>query len=171
MSNRIKPLCYGGLFVALTALGTMVLHIPTPATNGYIHIGDSIILLISFLFGYKYGVVSAGLGSALADILTGYAHWAPFTLIIKALMALVAAKLSDSDKPVVSVKNIVAVLLAEAVMITGYFLAASLMTGSALVALQEVPANLIQGSGGIIVFSVAGAAFKKAGIARYFKAH
>ena len=30
-------------------------------------------------------MIAGGIGSALADILTGYSHWAIFTLIIKGL--------------------------------------------------------------------------------------
>ena len=37
-----------------------------------------------------YAFVSAGLGSALADVFSGYLVYAPATFVIKGLMALVA---------------------------------------------------------------------------------
>ena len=36
-------------------------------------------------------LVAGGLGSALADLLTGYAHWAPWTLVIKGIEGWIAA--------------------------------------------------------------------------------
>ena len=52
-------------------------------TEGYVNIGDSIIFVTSILFGPISGMIAGGFGSALADILTGYSHWALFTLLIK----------------------------------------------------------------------------------------
>ena len=41
--------------------------------------------------GPWYGFAAGGIGSMLADIFLGYAHYAPGTLVIKGVMALVAA--------------------------------------------------------------------------------
>jgi len=73
--------------VAVTTVATMAIAIPVPFTNGYIHLGDSIIFLSILILGRNYGAVSAGVGSALADILLGFVNWAPWTLIIKGVMA------------------------------------------------------------------------------------
>jgi uncharacterized membrane protein len=51
--------------------------------------GDSMIFLAVLILGWKYGAFAAGVGSALADIFLGYVHWAPWTLCIKALMAVI----------------------------------------------------------------------------------
>ncbi|MEM3930060.1 MAG: ECF transporter S component, partial [Candidatus Korarchaeum sp.] len=72
-----------GVMAALTTLATMVVQIPTPATKGYINLGDTMVMLSGSLFGSLIGSISGGVGSALADLLSGYAHWAPFTLVIK----------------------------------------------------------------------------------------
>ena len=74
--------------MAMTTVATMVIAIPVPFTNGYIHLGDSMIFLSVLLLGWKYGAVAAGLGSALADLFLGYPQWAPWTLVIKAVMAI-----------------------------------------------------------------------------------
>ncbi len=83
---KTKELCIHGLLIALVAVCTMVFQIPVSATQGYVHLGDSMILLVGVFFGARYGMVAGGIGSALADVLSGYSHWAPFTLIIKGLM-------------------------------------------------------------------------------------
>ncbi len=88
MKMTTKELCIQGLLTALVTVCTMVFQIPVSATQGYIHLGDSMILLTSVFFGWKYGMAAGGIGSALADLLSGYAHWAPFTLIIKGGMGL-----------------------------------------------------------------------------------
>ena len=85
-ANRIV-LC--SLFTALTTVATMVIQIPL-SISGYINFGDVFVLLGAFILGPIYGAVSAGVGAMLADILTGFVIYAPGTLIIKALMAIVA---------------------------------------------------------------------------------
>ena len=77
------------MLTALTTLATIVIQIPSPM-NGYVNLGDVFVLFAAFIMGPIYGAVSAGLGSALADILTGYVIYAPATLIIKSSMAIAA---------------------------------------------------------------------------------
>ncbi len=83
-----KKIIMTGLMMALVTVSTMVLMVPVPFTNGYIHLGDSMIFLSVLILGWRYGAVAAGVGSALADLFVGYANWAPWTLCIKGLMAL-----------------------------------------------------------------------------------
>jgi uncharacterized membrane protein len=49
--NRIQDLTILGLLIALVAVSTMVIKIPTIATQGYIHLGDSMIFLAAIMFG------------------------------------------------------------------------------------------------------------------------
>ena len=83
MNNKTKLLVLNGLMIDLVCMATMVIQIPIPMTEGYVNIGDSIIFVTSILFGPISGMIAGGFGSALADILTGYSHWALFTLLIK----------------------------------------------------------------------------------------
>lgn len=80
-------IAFTGLMVALVFLGTFTIKIPTPLTSGYIHLGDAFVLLSGLILGPIYGALAAGLGSAMADIFGGYAHWALPTFLIKGLMA------------------------------------------------------------------------------------
>ena len=45
---KTKKLIFAALFAALTCVATMIIKVPTP-TMGYIHPGDSIVLLSGFL--------------------------------------------------------------------------------------------------------------------------
>ena len=82
MDKNTKKIVLNGLMISLVCLATMAIQIPVPGTNGYVNIGDAIIFITSILFGPTPGMIAGGIGSALADIQSGYTHWALFTLII-----------------------------------------------------------------------------------------
>lgn len=84
--DKIRYLTYGALMIALVFVTTFSIKIPIPFTQGYIHAGDSMIFVAAILLGWKYGALAGGVGSALADVLGGFANWALPTLIIKAVM-------------------------------------------------------------------------------------
>ncbi|MBC7959834.1 MAG: ECF transporter S component [Vallitaleaceae bacterium] len=90
-----KKITYTGIMIALVFLGTFVLKIPTPFTNGYIHLGDAFVFLSGVILGPLYGALAAGIGSALADLLGGYGQWVLPTFIIKALMAAIIGFLAS----------------------------------------------------------------------------
>jgi uncharacterized membrane protein len=99
INNGTKKITFGGLMIALVMVTTFSIKIPVPFTQGYIHAGDSMIFIAAILLGWKYGALAGGIGSAMADILGGYAHWALPTLIIKALMgALVGWVANAADQ-------------------------------------------------------------------------
>jgi uncharacterized membrane protein len=88
MKADVRSSARQALLMALVATATMVLRLPTlptPATEVYINLGDVVIVAAALLFGLWARAVAGGVGSAMADVLGGYAHWAPFTLCIKAL--------------------------------------------------------------------------------------
>lgn len=147
---------------ALVTVGTMVIKVPTPATQGYVNLGDAFIILSAFLFGPAMGFVAGGVGSALADILGGYAIWAPWTLVIKGFMGVIVGFLSlRSGKGILSKAIIFAV--AEAWMVLGYFTASLIMFGYAA-ALVDVPSNMIQGAVGVLIGIVLNEILKSANL-------
>lgn len=171
---KTKNICLQGLMIALVTVSTMVLQVPVSATNGYIHLGDSMILLISLFFGWRYGMVAGGVGSALADVLSGYAHWAPFTLIIKGLMGYLVGKLSHfspQDPHFLSVRNVFASIIGIIWMIVGYYFGGAALQKSFAVALTSIPENIVQGSAGFVIFLIVGYAFYKAKIYKYVSTH
>ncbi|HHV74013.1 MAG TPA: ECF transporter S component [Thermoanaerobacterium sp.] len=162
--NSLKKLVYIALMTALIAVGTMVIQIPTPYTKGYINIGDSFIFLSATILGPFAGFVSGGIGSALADLLSGYAVWAPWTLAIKGLEGLiVAVLLKKEDKSFIV--QIAVFALAASWMVLGYYIGGAFMYGSKA-ALADVPGNILQGIGSVIIGSVLVASLSKV---KYFK--
>ena len=86
---KTKKIVMAALIAALTCVATMIIKIPSPL-EGYLNLGDCVVLLAGWTLSPIYGFLAAGLGSALADMFSGYVVYAPATLIIKDIMALLA---------------------------------------------------------------------------------
>ncbi|SJZ75453.1 ECF transporter S component [Selenihalanaerobacter shriftii] len=151
--NKTKELSLKGLLIALVTVSTMVIKVPVPATEGYIHLGDSMIYLSSILFGPGVGLIAGGLGSALADLLSGYGHWALPTLIIKGIEGLIIGKIAIRSRGETSVrfKDVIAALLGGGWMVAGYYLGGAILTKSFIAPLSSIPWNIIQAVGGAVI--------------------
>ena len=77
-----------GLFAALITVGTLI-SFPIAGGQGFVNLGDAVIHISVIVIGGWPASAVAAIGSALADIILGYAIYAPGTVIIKALMAFV----------------------------------------------------------------------------------
>lgn len=150
--EKTLKLTYTAMLTAMVCVATMLIRIPTMV--GYTNLGDGFILLSAFLFGPFYGAVAGGIGSMLADIISGYAFYAPATLVIKGLIAVIAALLwkamskRGGDKVW---KKILASLVAELWMAAGYWIFETLFLGEAKAALASVPNNIAQGLVGVVL--------------------
>ena len=158
--DRTKRIVLTGLLAALACVATMFVRVPSP-TNGYMNLGDTVVLLAAYLLGPVYGAAAGGIGSCLADLFSGYAVYVPATLIIKAVMGVAAGLLyRATGKRAASVP--VCGLAAEAVMVTGYWLFDALLStaagggfGAALAgAAVGIPSNLVQAAFGIVLSTV-----------------
>lgn len=156
MKNKISTnkLVITALFAALACVATMIINVPIPATKGYINVGDTIVLLSAWIIGGWYGAIAAGIGSALADIILSATYFAPGTLVIKFLMAIVASLIYVRFNKInvnKYVGYIVSAIVAEAIMILGYFLYESIILGYGLGAVPAILGNIIQAIGSIIL--------------------
>jgi uncharacterized membrane protein len=133
----------------------MLIQIPTPTTQGYINFGDTLIFLASIILGPVPGLLAGGAGSALADVLLGYTHYAPWTLIIKGLEGGLVGLLAHRywlrpDHPIVFIASMIA---GGVLMILGYLLVEFVIFGWP-VALANIPSNAIQAGGSVIMATV-----------------
>ncbi len=145
----MKRLSYLGLAVALICIATMLIQVPIPATKGFLNLGDSLVMILAVIFGPKFGFWAGAVGSSLADILSGYAHWAPWTFIIKGLEGLVvgaSASKSFGKGNVGRFRTTFGVILGSVVMAFGYLFAGAIMYGWA-VSWVDMTANIVQGIG------------------------
>ncbi len=161
-SDKIQKLTLAGAFAALTAVATLLIQIPSP-TKGYINTGDVLVNLSAWVLGPLYGSAAAGIGSALADLISGYTVYAPATLIIKAGMA--AASFAVYSRFAKKHKSFFALLAgaaaAELIMIFGYAVFAGILYGSFSSFLLSIPENIVQGVFGAAVSSVLYEAVRK----------
>ena len=148
--HKTKSMVFAALFAALACVATMSLHIPTPGTAG-----DAIVVLSGILLGPIYGGLAAGLGSALADLLSGYMVYVPITFVVKAVIAVVCYfvyhKLLGKLNHII-LKGIITGCFSTILVAAGYCFFESFIYGSG--ALASVPANLIQGLSGLIISTV-----------------
>lgn len=151
LKDNVKKLVFIAMMAALTCAATMVIRIPTPGTGGYIHPGDALVVLSGVLLGPLGGFLAGGLGSAMADLAAGYTLYAPFTLVIKGLIALAAAVLYRKTPGGHRTMGVALGGVADVILVAGgYFLCDSLLYGTGG-ALASVPANLIQGASGLVL--------------------
>ena len=71
MNRKTKKIVMAALMAALACIATMVIKIPSPL-KGYINLGDCVVLVAGWMLSPTYGFLAAGLGSALADVFSGY---------------------------------------------------------------------------------------------------
>ena len=149
MNAKTRKLVMAALMAALACVATMIIKIPSPL-KGYINLGDCIVLVAGWQLSPAWGFLAAGLGSALADILSGYVVYGPATFLIKGLMALVAFYVFKllHNKCGNLVSRIISGIGAEIVMIVGYFIFAGFLYGFGP-AVVNIPANAVQGIAGI----------------------
>ncbi len=77
------------LMIALTTVFTLLVRVPVPATGGYLNLSDVAITFAALTFGPVVGFLAGGIGAGLADILGGYAQFAPLTLVAHGVEGLI----------------------------------------------------------------------------------
>jgi uncharacterized membrane protein len=172
-SSQTRKLVLTALFAAMACVATMLIRVPSP-TDGYMNLGDTVVLLGAYLLGPLYGAAAGGIGSALADLLAGYPMYVPATLVIKAVMALVAGLLYKTIGKT-SVPGVIACgVVGEVPMVVGYWLFDAILATSAGqsfgVSLAGtaigIPSNLVQAGFGIAVSTLLALALRKSSYVR-----
>lgn len=149
MKNKVQRVVVAALLSALICVATMIIKIPTPL-KGYVNAGDGFILLGASILSPAYAFLAAGLGSALADLLSGYSSYALATFIIKGLMALFATLILKKLKNSKGILKIIPAIVSEIIMVLGYFVYEGFLYGFGPSAVNIIP-NLLQGLAGIII--------------------
>jgi len=97
------------IFTAIVFVFTSIFTIATPPTRGFFNFGEIGVYLSALIGGPIVGAVSGGLGSALADVFLGYAHYAPGTLVIKGIEGFIVGylfrqfrKLTEANRKIVT---------------------------------------------------------------------
>lgn len=153
MDSKLKKIITAALFAALACVATMSIRIPTPGTGGYVHPGDAVVILSGVILGPGWGLLAAGIGSAMADLLGGYLIYVPITFVVKGTVGYAAGsiyqKIGKNQK-----RRYAAVVLGGIcdiiLVVAGYFVCEIMLYGAAAAA-ASVPANVIQGISGLVI--------------------
>lgn len=158
-NERIKLMCLAGVFTAVVFVFTAYLHIPSH--TGYTHVGDGFIYLAACLLPLPYAMFIGAGGALLADCLTGFAIWAPGSVIIKTVAALFFSRKSVK---IITWRNMLALIPAWVLCIGGYYLYEALITGNFVSPLAGIPGYITQSLLSSILFVAVGLAMDKLNI-------
>ena len=164
-NSKTRDLVETALLTALVFIATywIQFQLPIGGNGGLVHLGTAMLFITSIVFGKKKGAISAAIGMALFDLLTGWGAWAPFTFVIKGSMAyLVGAIVWSKDRRGNNViVNIIATIIAGIWMIAGYYLTNTLLSGNWATAVASIPGDITQIVIGIVVGIPIAKALKK----------
>ncbi|MFH1084545.1 MAG: ECF transporter S component [Chloroflexota bacterium] len=139
--SRALVIAVAAIMIALTAVFTLLVRVPIPATQGYFNFSDVAIFFAAFTFGPWIGLVAGGVGTALADIMGGYAQFAPLSLVAHGLEGLLVGLLARQAR---GWRLALAWLAGAAAMVGLYFAGEFWVFGIGPEAFAEVPINLFQ---------------------------
>lgn len=131
---------------AAVAVATMFVSIPVGL--GYLNFGEVVIYSAAFLFGGVVGGLGGGIGAAIADVVLGFAFYAPVTLVAKGIEGYVVGRLAGSSTR----SKAIAVAAGAPFMIVAYVLARAYLEGVPAALLQELPIDILQA---VVGFAVA----------------
>lgn len=153
--------------IALTCLATLLIRIPLPS-RGYFNVGDIAVVFGGMVLGFMqprqgvwWALAACGIGSALADILGGFAVFAPLTFAAKGAEGAFAAVAANRARA----SRVILLSLGGLAMVGVYFIGEALMPNIGLQgAVAEIPSNMIQAVGGVVGGLLAAIALKRTGL-------
>jgi len=145
---KVRQLTMTALMAAVIFVVTYIVRIPMPiASGGYINIGDTAVYVAAALLGGPAGMISAAVGSALADLTAGYVLYIIPTAVVKGLMGYVCGKLMErAGFP----RYLISSVIGGAIMVGGYA-AFEIMLFNVNQALASFPFNGAQWACGVAV--------------------
>ncbi|WP_127837014.1 ECF transporter S component [Clostridium prolinivorans] len=174
-SFSVNAIVKVGLMAAVIFVAAYI--VPIKTFMGVMHAGDSMVFLAALLLGKKKAAAASAIGMSLFDITLGYITWAPFTFVIKALMAYITAEIAyrGNYKGENIWNNILAFIIGGIWMIAAYYFSGAIIltflnpekkafTESLIISLKDVPTNIAQAIIGIVIALPLYIALSKSGI-------
>lgn len=146
-----RQLLLHSLVIALVCVVTisLVVSLAPLGVNGFFNLGDVAVMSFVIVLNKPEFAFSSGLGSAMADLLTPYQIYAPYTFVIKTLLYLIVyLTLMFIKKP--SLKRTVPFIIGGLWIAMAYALTEVILYGSNAF-LPGLGANSIQGFSAAIV--------------------
>jgi uncharacterized membrane protein len=150
MKSSVRTVTYGGVLAAVVLLATAIPKITIPNVVGYFHLGDGAIFACAVVLG-PFAALPAGLGSAMADLLSGYGVYAIPTFLIKGGMGLLAGYAFRKGTRLAFWQQLPLFIGCELIMMGGYFAFESLFYGGFAAAVASLPFNGLQAVAGVVL--------------------
>jgi energy-coupling factor transport system substrate-specific component len=145
MNTRTIPLV--AICIAIVTTFVSTARVPIAATGGFTHPGAIAEIFVALAFGPIVGMIAAGVGAAIADLISGYASFAPLTLVAHGLLGFLAGWLGWKKGQAAMFTGWIVGGLA---LVAVYFIGEATVYGMGDVAGAEVPINLLQVGLGIV---------------------
>ena len=161
-SQRVLEMVQIALMIAVTYLAASYLNIPN-GYGGVVQFGDTVIFVTAIIFGTRQAVISGALAMTMFDAFSPYAVYAPYTFVIKAVMALLVGVLANSGRANGDkwIRNVIGIVLAGTWGVAGYFGAEIIIYKSLAAAVPGLLGNSIQAIVSGAMAAVLAAALKK----------
>ena len=155
LDKKTHRLALAGQLCGATLLLTLI-SLPLPSGYGYVNLGDAGVFLCACLLPGGLGALAAGVGAALADLILGWAMYAPVTLLIKGVTALLAGFAMHRAKKAAVPLALICCLLVP----LGYFLFETVLLTVPVAAVNVLP-NAFQAVVGASLGTLVGRHLKK----------
>lgn len=156
--SATQKLTITALFIALTFLATWLIKVQIPffaAKGGLIHLGNVPLFIAAMVYGRKTGAIAGAFGMALFDLMGGWFLWAPGTFVVVGLMGYTVGLICEKSKLNPHITNAIAVAVALAIKIVGYYIVEGLIYGNWIAPAASIPGNIIQVvTAGVIVLPI-----------------
>ena len=150
-SAKVRDLCITAICIVLVYVFTAMVSITFPGAGdgSLMHMGNIPLFIAAILFGRKTGALAGGIGMALFDLLSPFAVWAHFTLVIVGVMGYAVGAIAEKHRAIGW--YVLAMLLACAVKVGGYYVAEAILYGNWIAPVISIPGNIIQVAVGAVV--------------------
>ena len=139
-----RSIAAAAIMAAVVTVFTAVVQVPNPASGGYFNLSDVAVIFAAVAFGPWVGLAAGGLGTAIADLILGYAQFAPISFIAHGGEGLIAGWIA-LRRPGLLVPAWIA---GVAWMMAGYFVGETVIAGSGQAVADLVGTNWIQALAG-----------------------
>ena len=143
-----KDLVETALLTTLVFVATAFINIRLPilSSGGLVHLGNVILFAAAILFGKKKGAIAGAVGMAIFDLSSGWALWAPFTLVVRGIMGYIVGTIAYSNNKNGDnfLINILSVFVSGIWMIIGYYITEVILYGNLLAPVASIPGNITQ---------------------------
>jgi uncharacterized membrane protein len=134
------------IMAAVVTVFTAVIQVPNPSSGGYFNLSDVAIIFAAIAFGPWVGLAAGGIGTAIADVMLGYATFAPISFIAHGVEGLIAGWIALRRPSWLFPAWIAGVVW----MVAAYFVGTSLLLGTAQAVADLVGTNWIQALAGVL---------------------